>query len=168
MAKKKQKQVVYAFIDSQNVNLAIKSLGWTLDWRKFRVYLAEHYKVEQAYIFIGFILKNQDLYSSLQKAGFILVFKPIMTLKDGTVKGNVDAELVLHTMIEYPNYTKAVIITGDGDFRCLVDYLYEKDKLLSLLAPNKKNSSKLLKYAAHEKIAYMNYLKNKLKYNRNK
>ncbi len=166
--KKKQKQVVYAFIDSQNVNLAIKSLGWTLDWRKFRVYLAEHYKVEQAYIFIGFILKNQDLYSSLQKAGFILVFKPIMTLKDGTVKGNVDAELVLHSMIEYPNYTKAIIITGDGDFRCLVDHLYEKDKLLRLLAPNKQKSSKLLKFAAQEKIAYMNDLKNKLRYDRKK
>lgn len=165
---KRKSQIVYAFIDSQNVNLAIRSLGWTLDWRKFRVYLAEHYQVEQAYIFIGFILKNQELYSNLQKSGFILIFKPIMTLKDGTVKGNVDAELVLHTMIEYPNYTKAVIITGDGDFRCLVDYLYEKDKLLRLLAPSKQKSSKLLKFAAHEKIAYMNDLKNKLKYSRKK
>jgi uncharacterized LabA/DUF88 family protein len=168
MKNTKKKQAVYAFIDSQNVNLAIQSLGWKLDWRKFRVYLKEHYKVEQAYIFVGFLAGNQKLYSYLQKCGFILIFKPVFTLKDGTVKGNVDAELVLHTMVEYPNYNQAIIVSGDGDFRCLVDYLYEKRKLLRLLAPNQKGSSKLLKFAARERIAYMNDLKNKLSYKRNK
>jgi len=33
----------YAFIDSQNLNLGIQKLGWKLDYRKFRVYLAEKY-----------------------------------------------------------------------------------------------------------------------------
>jgi uncharacterized LabA/DUF88 family protein len=47
----------------------------------------------------------------------------------GKVKGNVDAELVLHAMIEYPNYDKALIVTGDGDFFCLVEYLIKQDKL---------------------------------------
>jgi uncharacterized LabA/DUF88 family protein len=42
-------------------------------------------------------------------------------LPSGRVKGNVDAELVLHTMIEYDNYSKAIIISGDGDFFCLVN-----------------------------------------------
>ena len=57
--------------------------------------------------------KNQALYTNLQKDGFILVFKPALKLPDGRAKGNVDAELVLHTMIEYPNYDKVIIITGD-------------------------------------------------------
>lgn len=55
---------VYAFIDSNNLNLGIEALGWKLDWRKFRVYLKEKYNVSNAYLFIGYVPTNQDLYSS--------------------------------------------------------------------------------------------------------
>ena len=107
--------------------------------------------------------QNQDLYTGLQKDGYILVFKPTLTLPGGKVKGNVDAELVLHTMIEYPNYNKALIVTGDGDFYCLVDYLIKHDKLLKLMIPNKKEFSslfrKLMRY-----IVFMDNLKNKLEH----
>ena len=66
----------YAFIDSQNLNLAIREMGWRLDFRKFRVYLKEKLGVEKAFLFIGFIEGNEELYTSLQSSGFILVFKP--------------------------------------------------------------------------------------------
>ncbi len=59
------------------------------------------------------------------------------------VKGNVDAELVLYAVKEMPNYDKAVIISGDGDFYSLVEYLKEKDKLLHLMVPNWQYSSLL-------------------------
>ncbi len=84
-----------AFIDSQNVNLGIRELGWKLDFRKFRIYLKEKYAVKQAYLFIGYLPENQDMYNSLQKYGYLLVFKPVLKSKDGEVKGNVDADLVL-------------------------------------------------------------------------
>ncbi len=61
------------------------------------------------------------------------------------IKGNCDAELVLHTMIEYENYDKAVIVSGDGDFHCLVEYLEEENKLKQLIIPNQKSYSSLLK-----------------------
>ena len=119
----------YAFIDAQNVHLGIKSLGWDLDWHKFRVYLKEKYSVSVAYLFIGYMSSNQDLYSNLQKAGYILIFKPIIFDGEGKAKGNCDADLVLRTMIELPNFDKAVIITSDGDFYSLVRYLVEKNLL---------------------------------------
>lgn len=85
----------YAFIDSQNINLGIQSIGWRLDWKRFRVYLKDKYRVGKAYLFIGYIPENQDLYTSLQSFGYVLVFKPVLKNKDGEVKGNVDADLVL-------------------------------------------------------------------------
>ena len=95
--------------------------------------------------------------------GFILIFKPTLKIKPGKVKGNVDAELVLHTMIEFPNYDKAVIASGDGDFACLVDYLQSKNKLKKLLVPNKnKYSSLLRKFMIH--ISFMNDLRGKLEF----
>ena len=148
----------YAFIDSQNLNLAIREQGWVLDFKRFRKYLEDKYKITKAFLFIGFIPQNQDLYTSLQKAGYILVFKPTLSLPDGKVKGNVDAELVLHAMIEYPNYDKALIVTGDGDFYCLVDYLKKNDKLLKLMIPNRNRYSSLFrKLMSH--IVFMNELK---------
>lgn len=151
----------YAFIDSQNVNLAIRSQGWILDFKKFRKYLQDKYSITKAFIFIGYVPQNQDLYTALQKDGYILVFKPTLTLKDGRVKGNVDAELVLHAMIEYPHYERALIITGDGDFYCLVDYLSKQDKLLKIMIPNQKSYSSLYRKAmAH--VVFMNNLRDKL------
>lgn len=157
----------YAFVDGQNVNLAIQNMGWKLDWRRFRVYLKEKYHVEKAYYFIGFLEENQVLYKSLQEYGYILIFKPTFKGRDGKIKGNCDAELVLQTMIEYPNYHQALIISGDGDFACLVNYLVEQNKFYRMIIPNKfKYSSLLRKFMPY--LDFMNSLKDKLKYIKHK
>ncbi len=123
----------YAFIDSQNLNLSIQALDWKLDFARFRRYLKEKYSVSKAFLFIGYIEGNSDLYKSLQDAGYICIFKPTLIYKDGKTKGNCDAELVLQAMIEYPNFDKAVIVTGDGDFYCLVKYLIDKKKQMIIV-----------------------------------
>jgi len=155
---------IYAFIDSQNVNLGILAQGWRLDFARFRVFLKDKFKVNKAFLFIGFLPGNQKLYDYLKKSGYLLIFKPTLeTKKKGKpiIKGNVDAELVLHSMIEYNNYKKAVIITGDGDFRCLIEYLDKKNKLARLIIPNqKKYSSLLLPFKKY--MFFMNQMENKL------
>jgi len=152
----------YAFVDSQNVYLSVRSQGWDIDWKRFRVYLKEHYSVTKAYLFIGYIEGNNKIYVSLQDAGFICIWKPVLKYKDGTIKGNVDAELVLHTMIQLKNFDKAVIITGDGDFYCLVQYLLEQNKLQTVLVPNRHKYSALLKKFAKKSISFMDDLRNKI------
>ncbi len=159
----------YAYIDSQNLNLGIQSMGWKLDMQKFRVYLKEKYEVTTAYLFIGFIPENQNMYTSLQKCGFILKFKPVLPNKDGKHKGNVDADLVLQAMIDYNNnnsFDQAVVVTSDGDFYSLVQYFYERNKLLKVLSPYLDTCSTLQKKTAKDKLVYMDNLKNKLEYKR--
>ncbi len=153
----------FAFIDSQNVNLSIRHQKWTLDWKKYRKYLYDKYGITKAFLFIGFVPQNQSLYSNLQQDGYILIFKPTLTLPNGKVKGNVDAELVLHTMIEFKNYAKALIVTGDGDFCCLVEHLIKKKKLLKLMIPDKNHFSSLFRKLMPQ-IVFMNNLENKLGY----
>ncbi|OIO14796.1 hypothetical protein COY59_03660 [Candidatus Gottesmanbacteria bacterium CG_4_10_14_0_8_um_filter_37_24] len=147
---KKQNNIIYAFIDSQNLNLGVKSQGWKLDFGKFRQYLITKYPVRKTFLFIGFVHGNQALYTYLQQVGYICVFKPTLQLREDNnkvkVKGNVDAELVLHAMIEYKNYDKAIIVSGDGDFHCLIEYLEEKGKLFKIIAPNKRYSSLLRRF----------------------
>ncbi|KKS45298.1 MAG: hypothetical protein UV08_C0004G0019 [Parcubacteria group bacterium GW2011_GWA2_42_18] len=125
----------YAFIDAQNLHRGIKSLGWKLDWERFRVYLNEKYGVDVAYIFIGYLPENKELYVYLQKAGYVLVYKPVIPNGEGGAKGNVDADLVLQVMLDFNRYKKAVIISSDGDFYSLIKHLYDKDKLELVTEP---------------------------------
>ena len=146
--------------------MSIQELGWRLDFKRFRVYLSDKYGVGRAYYFIGFVDGNNDLYASLQSAGYILIFKPTLRDREGKVKGNCDAELVLQAMVDLKEYHQAVIVTGDGDLSCLVNYLHKTDKLLRVLAPNKHKCSRLLNKAAQKQIAYMNELRQRLEYKR--
>jgi len=165
MGKKTESLGNYAFIDSQNLNLSIREMGWPLDHKRFRAYLADNYNVVKAYIFVGFIEGHEDLYNTLEAAGFICIYKPTIEHKDGTTKGNCDAELVLQAMIDYNNYDKAVVISGDGDFQCLVKYLIEQEKLLNLIIPNRNKYSALYKDEMFEPyLHFMNNLKTILAY----
>lgn len=165
-----KKKPNYAFIDSQNLNLGVRSLGWLLDYRKLRLYLKNKFNIDQAYMFIGMVANNQKLYSELQKAGFILIFKPtIRYFENGkeTIKGNVDAELVLHSAaIQFDNYNEAIIISGDGDFACLIEYLVEKNKLLHILTPNALYSKLLKPYSKY--IVRIDRLRQSFEYKPNK
>lgn len=142
----------YAFIDGNNLYLGIKEQGWRLDYRKFRIFLKDKFNVDKAFLFIGYVPGNEKMYANFQKFGYICIFKPTLEIKDSKIKkikGNVDAELVLHSMIEYDNYDKAVLVTSDGDFYCLVEYLVSKNKFLKLLVPSKKYSSLFRKFSRY-------------------
>jgi len=150
----------YAFIDSQNLNLGVQKIGWKMDWRKFRIWLEEKYGVTHAFMFIGYMAENESLYELMHEHGYLIALKPTLEVKakpdeeagkDGeeqkpVVKGNIDADLVLYAMKEFPNYDKAVIVSGDGDFFGLVEYLAQQNKLLKLLTPNQRYSTLLKEF----------------------
>ena len=157
----------FAFIDTQNVHLAIQDQWRKLDWKKFREYLLNKYKVSTAYLFIGYIPENQDMYTFFQTIWYTLVFKPVLNLKDGKTKWNVDAELVLQSMIDYNKYYKAIVVTWDWDFACLIKHLNKNDKLLTLVVPNENKYSIFLKKTAKERIDSLTNLRERLEYKGN-
>ncbi|MBP6085432.1 NYN domain-containing protein, partial [Candidatus Gracilibacteria bacterium] len=71
---------------------------------------------------------------------------PTLQYKDGTTKGNCDTELVLQVMHELHNFKVAYIISGDGDFYSLYQYLLERNKLGKIIIPNRKQFSALLRH----------------------
>lgn len=154
----------HAYIDGQNLYLGILKLGWKLDYRKFRRYLAEKYSISHAYIFLGHVARNERLYDDLRTAGFSTMFKPTVTDRNGNIKGNVDADLVLRAALDIERYGKAVIVTSDGDFYSLTQHLYEVGKLEAVLSPDQDHCASLLRRAAKDRIRYMNNLRTKLEY----
>lgn len=157
MKKDFQKTNNYAYIDGANLHKGVKSLGWKLDYKRFRVWLFEKYGVRTAYLFIGLIPKYKELYKYLQECDFTLIFKEVIYDGNGKPKGNCDADLVLQTTRDaYENkFDSALIVTSDGDYAGLVNFLQEKKKFLTILSPSdQKKCSVLLKHTG-VKIAYI-------------
>ena len=155
IVKKNLSIIKYAFIDSQNLNLGTsKNLyrgkkliyrGWRMDFKKFKIYLYEKFGVSKVFLFIGYVKNNRSLYKKLKEYGYEIVFKKTVKDEKGKTKGNIDADLVLKVIIEFDNYDKAIIVSGDGDFYCLYKFLAQKNKLGAIIIPNKKSESSLLK-----------------------
>ncbi len=149
----RKKNKTYAFIDGNNLYLGAKSQNIKLHYGDLRLYLRNRLSVEKVFLFIGYDPDNASLYKTLQNYGYILIFKPTIAYTENgkrTMKGNVDAELVLHSAaIEYDNYDKAIIITSDGDFACLIKYLKENDKLSKIITPTKFYSSLFQPYTSY-------------------
>lgn len=180
-----QKANNYAFIDSQNLNLGTQRMGWKLDWRKFREYLASKYGVTHAYMFIGYMSENEQLYEYMHELGYLVVLKPTVDVttpevsqkiekipvdhikkveekEKSVVKGNVDADLVLYAMKELHNYDKSIIVSGDGDFLGLIEYLKEQGKLAHIMTPNWQYSSLFKPY--EDDIIRLDQLRRQLAY----
>ena len=160
----------YAFIDGQNLYLAIKRLGWKLDLKQFHNYLTTKLRASKAFYFIGYDPKQKALYQDLQKFGFKVVFKKIVyqntVVNDKKLlqkKGNVDSHLIMQVVREIDSFHKAVVISGDGDFEPLYQWLHEKNKLHKIGIPNKSRKSHLLnKFEKY--FLYLELLEEKLAY----
>jgi len=156
-----------AFIDGQNLHLGTSENGWKIDFQKLRIYLKENYSVHEAYYFLGYISeKEQDLYSNLQKAGFLVIFKSHNHELQAKKKGNVDTDIVFDIMRNLidNSFDKIILISGDGDYRKIVDYLICKNKFKKILFPNKKFASSLYKDLGSEFFDYLDNVRSYIEY----
>ncbi len=153
------------YIDGNNIHKGILDLGWRLSYKRFASFLRFKYGAQKIYIFLGLIPANTKLYQDLQEWGYTIIFKPIVPDGNGKVKGNCDAELVLQVTSDfYENKCGSfVLVSSDGDFACLVNFLKEKGKNILILSPEPKSCSILLKRTG-VKITYLQELRDKLNY----
>lgn len=149
-----------AYIDGANLYNGSKELELRLDYKKFRVWLTEKFKVSRAYLFIGLVARNKDLYERLQEAGYTLVFKETVYATDGKIKGNCDADLVLHVARDSyeGNLGQAVLVSSDGNYSSLVKFLIEKDHFRTIISPSNKCS--ILLRRINCPIVYLDQVKN--------
>ncbi len=140
-----------AFIDGRNLYMGTKSCipPWKINLVKLRKYLKDKYRVDEAYYFLGHVQnENEELYDKIQKAGFILKFKEHNLAMLGKKKGNVDSDIVFYIMKKIylgKDFEKIVLVSGDGDYKMLVDFLIQEKRFAMLLFPNEKFASSLYK-----------------------
>ncbi len=142
-----------AYIDGQNLFMGTikREPLWKVDLSKLRVYLERKYNVTKAYYYLGYVQdggKFESLYEEIQSAGFILVFREHNSAMLGKKKGNVDSDIIFSIMkrlYRREEFDKVVLVSGDGDYKMLVDFLIEEGKLEKVLFPKRKYASSLYK-----------------------
>jgi len=166
-----------AFIDGQNLHMATakrEQNPWRINLKRFRIYLRDKYDVETAYYYLGYVqdtLKAQEIYESIQRAGFVIVFRQHSESMVGKKKGNVDSDIifsVMKKMCKREMFNKIVLVSGDGDYKQLVDFLIEEKRFEKILFPDRKRASSLYKKIGSEFFDYLENLKTYIEYRKEK
>ena len=143
-----------AYIDGQNLYMGTCRIGdasWNIDLARFRIYLEKRYAVRVAYYYLGYVREgdgSEELYEEIQKSGFVLVFRQHNSAMIGKKKGNVDADIIFSVMkrlYKKEEFDKVVLVSGDGDYKMMVDFLIEEGRFKKILFPNKRFASSLYK-----------------------
>lgn len=131
------------FIDGSNLHAAAKSLGFDIDFKLLRAEFERRGKLLRAYYYTA--LLEQEEFSPLRPLmdwltynGFTVVTKPAKDFTDAQgrrkIKGNMDVELAVTAMEMAPHLDHAVLFSGDGDFRPLVEALQRKGVRVSVVS----------------------------------
>ncbi len=147
---------------------------WHINLKKFRIYLKDKYDVETAYYYLGYVqdtLKAQEIYEIIQRAGFVIVFRQHSESMVGRKKGNVDSDIIFSIMkkiCKKESFDKIVLVSGDGDYKQLVDFLIEEKRFKKILFPDKRRASSLYKKIGSEFFDYLENLKTYIEYRKEK
>jgi len=174
----KSKKTNIAYIDGQNLYMGTTTSkpSWKVNLKRFRVYLQEKYQVNKAYYYLGFVQSGKEvekLYEDIQSAGFILVFRQHNSAMLGKKKGNVDSDIIFSIMkriYKKEDFNKIVLVSGDRDYKMIVDFLLEESRFEKILFPNKKFASSLYKEIGSEYFDYLESpaIKNKIEHKKEK
>lgn len=142
----------FAFIDAANIMYGASHHGWKMDYEKLMAYLKAKYQPQKVLYFAGVNhnnMKQLKFYEVLGELGYSLRLIPVKTFPDGRKKADVDARLAFEATRLFPEFDRAVFLTGDGDFYWMLAYFLGesnhavKGKDIHLLAFNKSTAREL-------------------------
>ena len=134
--------------------------------RSFFKYLQERWGVKEAHCFIGCYREEfYNLYTNLQKIGFIIHHRPHSHNLSSNKKGNVDCDIIFSGMQllcqNKDDFNKMILVSGDGDFIRFVSHAIQEDKFLKMIFPNQQYSS-LYKPLGNQYYGFLSHHKDKL------
>ena len=122
-------------------------------------------KLKKPIYFIGRVRENEFLYRKMEKKGFNIIFKEVTFGSQGMIKGNCDSDMAVRICMDFWNFDKAVIISGDGDFYFIGSVLHATNKLGIIVAPNVDTISKRYYRFGREKIMCLDEIKDQIIHN---
>lgn len=158
------------FIDEANLISSAIELKIFIDYIKLKDYLVGKNELYNCFFYTQGSYEDyhdsekSDFYKKLTLNGFTVKMKPIKKIP-GTdkirSKCNVDVELTLDVATTVNNYDIAILLTGDGDFCKLVEFLRFKGKEI-ICASTRETSSIDIRNAV-DKFIYLEKIISKVK-----
>lgn len=145
------------FIDIQNIYLTTREVygDGKINFARLREYLeSEPNTIVTISAFTCVDPENKDQNSFLNAlglTGYRVISKPIHRMPDGNIKANMDLEMALEVLSQAPFLDEIVLVTGDGDFKALVDFLCRGGKVVRVIGPDRLTSPDLIQ-ASHRFI----------------
>ena len=131
------------FIDGSNLYAAARALGFDIDYRRLLEAFTDKGKLLRAFYYTA-LIEDQEyspirpLVDWLDYNGYTMVTKPTKEFTDDAgrrkLKGNMDIELAIDVMEMAEHLDHAIIFSGDGDFRRLVDAVQRKGVRVSVVS----------------------------------
>lgn len=131
------------FIDGANLYQTARSLGFDIDYKRLLESFRESCRLIRVYYYTA-LLDEQEyspirpLVDWLDYNGYTMVTKPLKEFTQATgrrkFKGNMDVEIAVDMMEMARHIDHAILISGDGDFRRLVESLQRMGVRVSVIS----------------------------------
>ncbi len=149
----RRQPVTYAFVDAANVIYRNSDVHpWKIDLRKLHKYLKERFGVERVLYYGGIDNRNQTqvrIYKKMEEWGYELRLNPVKHFVNERgewyTKADVDSRMTFEMMRFLPDYDRAIVLTGDGDFYWVLEFLLQTKEQVRLIASPKKTAKELKK-----------------------
>jgi len=139
-----------------------KEEGKEVDLEKLVAYyeneLSKKERPEEEKMLLGKHLEKAKFYRDLDKFGYELRIKPtkVFTSTEGTTttKANCDVDLTFDMMRYMSQYSEAVVLSGDGDFAPILEYLKRKKKKIRVLARSERTAREMRELAGEDFVDF--------------
>lgn len=145
-------------MDASNIIYSARAEGWFIDQKKLFKYLKNKFDVSKVFFYFGRDSKNkkqENFLKKLEKFGYTLRVKEIKRYKQ-KIKANCDVDLTMDVLLQMSKYKRAVVLSGDGDFLPLYQYLEKKRKKIIIISSPKSTAREIKEFAGENFINFGN------------
>lgn len=138
-------------IDAANLESAVKSLGWWIDYIKLKNLFDKKRLIEiRNYCVHHGTTDQNNFFSFLKKQGYILITKPLKVIKHKDIekgdlrKANFDVEIAIDVIRMVDKFDTLVLFSGDSDFDYLIRILKGQGKKVIVVSTKYHISKELI------------------------
>lgn len=152
------------FIDGSNLHATARALDMEIDYKSLRSHFAKKSRLIRAFYYTA-LLEDQEfsplrpLVDWLDYNGFTMVTKPVKEFTDEQgrrkIKGNMDIEIAVDMLNIADDLDHAVLFSGDGDFRRLLEAVQRRGVRVTVVSSNRTKPSMIADELRRQADQYM-------------
>jgi len=145
-----KEQRVGLFVDVQNMYYSAKNLyNAKVNFQEILKTAIGRRRLVRAFAYVikADIKEERNFFEALEKIGYEVKAKDLQTFIGGAKKGDWDVGIAMDTIRMAPKLDTVVLVSGDGDFKELVEYLKASGCRVEVIAFKKTASSRLIESA---------------------